>query len=208
MRFIRCDSKTEQTPREKSSSGAEGKTIMQLIIRIWNQTETVLVIILLALASYLTFQEVVLRYVFGTGWGGSYEITIMALIWCTFIGASLGVRENIHIGVDVLVKKFHPNVQKIILILSILLCILFGIIVAVKGFQFAHFISRSKLLSRDLRIPMEIGYLAVPVGGVLLSLRFIEQLVYVLQGKVVEVDKMHELSEEERAKLVHLEKDK
>jgi len=181
---------------------------MQLIIRIWNKTEAFLVVILLALASYLTFQEVVLRYVFGTGWGGSYEITIMALIWCTFIGASLGVRENIHIGVDVLVKKFHPKVQKVILILSILLCILFGIIVAVKGFEFSHFISRSKLLSRDLRIPMEIGYLAVPVGGVLLSLRFIEQLVYVLQGKVVEVDKMHELSEEERAKLVHLEKDK
>ena len=181
---------------------------MQGIIRVWNKTEEVLVIILLALASYLTFQEVILRYVFGTGWGGSYEITIMALIWCTFIGASLGVRENIHIGVDLLVKKFLPNVQKIILILSILLCILFGIIVAVKGFQFAHFISRSKLLSRDLRIPMEIGYLAVPVGGVLLGLRFIEQLVYVLQGKVVEIDKMHELSEEDKAKLVHVEKDK
>jgi len=189
-------------------SRAKGRTAMQGIIRVWNKTEEVLVIILLALASYLTFQEVILRYVFGTGWGGSYEITIMALIWCTFIGASLGVRENIHIGVDLLVKKFHPNVQKIILILSILLCILFGLIVAVKGFQFAHFISRSKLLSRDLRIPMEIGYLAVPVGGVLLGLRFIEQLVYVLQGKVVEVDKMHELSEEDKAKLVHVEKDK
>jgi len=189
-------------------SRAKGRTAMQGIIRVWNKTEEVLVIILLALASYLTFQEVILRYVFGTGWGGSYEITIMALIWCTFIGASLGVRENIHIGVDLLVKKFHPNVQKIILILSILLCILFGLIVAVKGFQFAHFISRSKLLSRDLRIPMEIGYLAVPVGGVLLGLRFIEQLVYVLQGKVVEIDKMHELSEEDKAKLVHVEKDK
>jgi len=189
-------------------SRAKGRTAMQGIIRVWNKTEEVLVIILLALASYLTFQEVILRYVFGTGWGGSYEITIMALIWCTFIGASLGVRENIHIGVDLLVKKFHPNVQKIILILSILLCILFGLIVAVKGFQFAHFISRSKLLSRDLRIPMEIGYLAVPVGGVLLGLRFIEQLVYVLQGRVVEVDKMHELSEEDKAKLVHMEKDK
>ncbi len=57
-------------------------------------------------------------------------------------------------------------------------------------------------------MPMEIGYLAVPVGGVLLSLRFIEQLVYVLQGKAIEIDKMHELSEEDRAKLVHLEKDK
>jgi len=182
--------------------------MLQGIIKVWNKTEEVLVIILLALASYLTFQEVVLRYVFGTGWGGSYEVTIMALIWCTFIGASLGVRENIHIGVDLLVKKFHPNVQKIILILSILLCILFAVIVAVKGFEFSHFISRSKLLSRDLRMPMEIGYLAVPVGGVLLGLRFIEQLVYVLQGKAIEIDKMHELSEEDKAKLVHVEKDK
>lgn len=177
--------------------------MLKAIIRVWNRSEEVLVIILLALATYLTFQEVILRYVFGTSWGGSYEITIMALIWCTFIGASLGVRENIHIGVDLLVKKFHPNLQKIILIASILLCILFGILVAVEGFQFAHFISRSKLLSRDLRIPMEIGYLAVPVGGVLLGLRFIEQLVYVLQGKRVEVDKMHELSEEDKKKLVH-----
>lgn len=180
--------------------------MLQGIIKVWNKTEEVLVFILLALASYLTFQEVVLRYVFGTGWGGSYEITIMALIWCTFIGASLGVRENIHIGVDVLVKKFHPKVQKVILILSILLSILFAVIVAVKGFEFAHFISRSKLLSRDLRIPMEIGYLAVPVGGVLLGLRFVEQLVYVLQGKSIEIDKMHELSEEDRAKLVHMDK--
>ena len=105
-----------------------------------------------------------------------------------------------------MVKKFHPKVQKVILILSILLSILFAVVVAVKGFEFAHFISRSKLLSRDLRIPMEIGYLAVPVGGVLLSLRFIEQLVYVLQGKTIEIDKMHELSEEDRAKLVHMDK--
>lgn len=177
---------------------------MQKIIQIWGRTEEALVVILLALAAYLTFQEVVMRYVFGTGWSGSYEITTMSLIWCTFIGISLGVRENIHIGVDLLVKKFSPKIQKTFLVISILLCIFFGIIVAVKGFQFSEFISRSKLLSRDLRIPMEIGYLAVPVGGVLICLRFVERLVYVLQGKHLEEDRMHELSEEDKKKLVHM----
>lgn len=176
---------------------------MQKIIRFWGRTEEVLVVILLALAAYLTFQEVVMRYVFGTGWSGSYEITTMSLIWCTFIGISLGVRENIHIGVDLLVKKFPFKTQKVFMILSILLCIFFGIIVAVKGFQFSQFISKSDLLSRDLRIPMEIGYLAVPVGGVLICLRFIERLVYVFQGKVLEEDRMHELSEEDKKKLIH-----
>ena len=77
---------------------------MQKIIRVWDKTEEILVVVLIGIASYLTFQEVILRYVFNTGWSGSYEITVMALIWCTFIGASLGVKENIHIGVDVLVE--------------------------------------------------------------------------------------------------------
>lgn len=172
--------------------------MLQKVVLIWNRTEEALVVILLGLASYLTFQEVILRYVFGSSWSGSYEITIMALIWCTFIGASLGVREHIHIGVDLLVKKFPEHIQRGFVILSILLSLLFAVLMAVKGFQFSDFISRSHLLSRDLRIPMEIGYLAVPVGGVLLSFRFIEQLVYVLQGKSFEIDHMHELSEEDK----------
>jgi C4-dicarboxylate transporter DctQ subunit len=175
---------------------------MKKIIRAWNKTDEVLVVFLIGLASYLTFQEVVLRYVFNTGWSGSYEITIMALIWCTFIGASLGIRENIHIGVDVVVKKFGPNTQRIIVIVSILLCILFGTILAVKGFGFAKFISKSNLLSRDLRIPMEIGYLAIPVGGVLICARFIERLVYTVQGKSFETDQLHELNEDDKKKLV------
>ena len=176
---------------------------MQKIIRIWDKTEEILVVILIAIASYLTFQEVVLRYVFNTGWSGSYEITTMALIWCTFIGASLGVKENIHIGVDVLVVKFGPKTQRILIIVSIALCLLFGIVVAVKGFEFSKFISQRHLLSRDLRIPMEIGYLAIPVGGVLVSLRFVERLVYVLKGESFAVDRLHELSEDDKEKLVH-----
>lgn len=177
--------------------------MLSKMIRIWGRTEEFLVVFLLGLAAYLTFQEVILRYVFNTGWGGSYEISVMALIYCTFIGASLGVRENIHIGVDLLVKKFPQNIQKFMVLISIGLCILFGAIVAVKGYQFSAFIHKSHLLSRDLRIPMEIGYSAIPLGGLLFCLRFIERLVYVLRGEKFEADRMHELSEEEKQKLIH-----
>jgi C4-dicarboxylate transporter DctQ subunit len=176
---------------------------MQKIIKVWDKTEQALVVFLIGLASYLTFQEVVLRYVFNTGWGGSYEITTMALIWCTFIGVSLGIKENIHIGVDVVVLKFGPKTRRILILISIVLCFLFGVVVAVKGFAFAKFISKSHLLSRDLRIPMEIGYLAVPVGGTLVCLRFVERLVFVLKGEVFEIDRMHDLTKEEKDKLTH-----
>ena len=176
---------------------------MKKIVRVWDKTEEILIFFLIGLASYLTFQEVVLRYFFNTGWSGSYEITIFALIWCTFFGASLGIKQNIHIGVDVLVLKFNPKIQRVLISVAIVLSGLFGLVVAVKGFEFASFISRSHLLSRDLRIPMEIGYLAIPVGGVLICLRFIERLVYVLKGEMFEIDRMHELSSEEKDKLAH-----
>ena len=102
-----------------------------------------------------------------------------------------------------LVKKFPPNLEKILVLVSIGLCILFGIIVAVNGYRFAVFIHKSHLLSRDLRIPMEIGYAAIPVGGALFCMRFIERLVYVLKGESFEADRMHELSDEEKKKLTH-----
>jgi len=175
--------------------------MVQKILWFWAKTEETIVVALLSLATYLTFQEVVLRYVFNTGWGGSYEITVMSLIWCTFFGVSLGIRENVHIGVDLLVKKFDPRTQRILLVVAMLGGVAFGLVAAVKGYQFSSFIHRSHLLSRDLRIPMEIGYLAVPVGGVLIALRFIERIVYVFQGKSFEVDRMHELSKEDKEKL-------
>lgn len=192
----------QKAPGEPVSLGQKGKA-MDKIIKVWDKTEQALIVFLIGIASYLTFQEVILRYVFNTGWSGSYEITTMALIWCTFIGASLGIKENIHIGVDVLVMKFAPKTQRILIVISIALCFLFGAVVAVKGFAFSKFISRSHLLSRDLRIPMEIGYLAIPVGGVLICLRFIERLINVLKGELFEIDRMHELSEEEKKKLTH-----
>jgi C4-dicarboxylate transporter DctQ subunit len=122
----------------------------------------------------------------------------MALIWCAFIGVSLGIKENVHIGVDLLVNKFPPTVKKIFVYLSIICCLAFGMIIAYEGYHFTQFISKSHLLSRDLRIPMKWAYLSVPVCGALVTLRFIERLIYVIQGKTFEHDKMAELSEEEK----------
>lgn len=180
--------------------------MMKKLIQIWDKLEVILIVILISIASYLSFQEVILRSVFNTGWGGSYEITIMALIWCAFIGVSLGVKENVHIGVDLLVNKFPPKIKKTLVYLSILCCIAFGLVIAFQGYHFTAFIAKSHLLSRDLRIPMQWAYMSVPVCGVLVTLRFIERLVYVMQGKSFEHDKMAELSEEEKQIMAEMQK--
>ena len=69
----------QKAPGEPVSLGQKGKA-MDKIIKVWDKTEQALIVFLIGIASYLTFQEVILRYVFNTGWSGSYEITTMALI--------------------------------------------------------------------------------------------------------------------------------
>ncbi len=191
--------------REQKSTGI---TIMvQRVVQIWDKLEEILIVILISVASYLSFQEVILRSVFNTGWSGSYEITIMALIWCTFIGVSLGIKENVHIGVDLLINKFPPGLKKLFVYLSIICCLVFGVVIAYQGYHFTQFISKSHLLSRDLRIPMKWAYLSVPVCGTLVTIRFIERLIYVIQGKTFEHDKMAELSEEEKKLVAGMKKE-
>ena len=180
--------------------------MIQKLVQIWDKLEEILIVVLISIATYLSFQEVVLRSVFNTGWGGSYEISIMALIWCAFIGVSLGIKENVHIGVDLLVNKFPPALKAGFAYLSILCCLIFGIVIAYQGYHFMMFISKNHLLSRDLRIPMEWAYMSVPVCGALITLRFIEKLVYVIQGKTFEIDKLQELSEEEKKLMAGMKK--
>ena len=133
--------------------------MIKQLIKIWDKLEEILIVILMSVATYLSFQEIVLRSVFNTGWSGSYEITIMALIWCTFIGVSLGIKKNVHIGVDLLVNKLPPGPKKFFVYLSIFCCLVFALVITYQGYHFTSFISRSHLLSRDLRIPMKWAYL-------------------------------------------------
>ena len=54
----------------------------------------------LAFMTIITFIQVVLRYVFGTGWVWSLEATTYTFAWLVLIGMSYGVRTRAHIAVD------------------------------------------------------------------------------------------------------------
>jgi C4-dicarboxylate transporter DctQ subunit len=71
-----------------------------------------LAIILMAFAVGLSFVQVVLRYFFNTGFTWVPEIVVFTFITLTLVGASTGVRNGVHIGVDVIVKLFPKGFQR------------------------------------------------------------------------------------------------
>jgi len=70
------------------------------------------VIVLMAFTVTLSFVQVILRYFFNAGFAWVPEIVVFAFISMTLLGTSTGIRNGVHIGVDVIVKLLPPKFQK------------------------------------------------------------------------------------------------
>ena len=72
----------------------------------------------LAAMVVLVFSNVVLRYVFNSGIAMSEELSRWLLVWLTFLGAIVALRQHAHLGVDTLVRALPPRGRFICFIVS------------------------------------------------------------------------------------------
>src|SRR5262245_17311104 len=66
----------------------------------------------------LVFGNVVLRYVFNSGITMSEELSRWLLVWLTFLGAIVALREHAHLGIDMLVRALSPVGRRVCFVLS------------------------------------------------------------------------------------------
>jgi len=67
----------------------------------------------------LVFGNVVMRYGFNSGFTVSEELSRWLFVWLTFLGAVVALRENAHLGTDMLVGKLSPLGKRICMGLSL-----------------------------------------------------------------------------------------
>ena len=72
----------------------------------------------LAVMVVLVFGNVVLRYVFNSGITVSEELSRWLMVWLTFLGAIVALREHSHLGVDTLVRALPPIGKRICFVAS------------------------------------------------------------------------------------------
>jgi TRAP-type C4-dicarboxylate transport system permease small subunit len=77
-----------------------------------------LLVALLAVMVIMVFGNVVLRYGFNSGITVSEELSRWAFVWMTFLGAIVAIRENGHLGTDLLVGRLGPTGKKVCLALA------------------------------------------------------------------------------------------
>lgn len=155
-----------------------------------------LIAILLAAMTLLTFLQVVMRYVFNSGFTWAVELTTVFFAFMIFIGISYGVRVGAHIGVDALVKLFPPGIRRVVSIVAVLLCLLYAGMVIYGSMEYVLKMKKVGIELEDMAVPMWIVRAILPIGFALLVLRFLPVLYNLATGKS---DRLHLADEVEEA---------
>jgi len=77
-----------------------------------------LLVALLAVMVVMVFGNVVLRYGFNSGITVSEELSRWAFVWMTFLGAIVAIKDNGHLGTDMLVGRLGPTGKKVCLAIA------------------------------------------------------------------------------------------
>ncbi|GGK34463.1 hypothetical protein GCM10010965_29290 [Caldalkalibacillus thermarum] len=145
--------------------------------------EEVLLVTTMVVMVILIFYQVCSRYFFNYSLSWTEEVARYIHIWQVWLGASFAVKKQRHIRVEIFVKKLPGTFKRVVDITALLLWFFLAMVLAYEGTQVVNHIFERGQLSPAIRMPMWLAYLAVPVGGILMSIRLIQQLVSLFRNK-------------------------
>lgn len=140
--------------------------------------EEFVLVLTMAMMVLIMFVQSTSRYLIGFSFSWGSELAQYLHVWQIWIGASLAIRLQSHIKVDVFVKLFPPKIQRVFNLLAILCWFVFAAFLAVEGSKYVMDVMASGQISPSLHVPMWIPYLSIPIGGTLMVIRLIQQVYF------------------------------
>lgn len=127
-----------------------------------------------AMVVFMLYQ-VILRYIFRASNAWSEELVGYLFVLDVMLGASIAIRRNSHLQIDVLINRFPPKVKNIFTIVATAV----GVVFLCFLFQYSVGLCKTATtnISAGLHISMAIPYAVMPVGEVLMILSSIEVIL-------------------------------
>ena len=126
--------------------------------------------------------EVFGRYVLGDMPMWSGEAATYSLVWVSMMGAAVGLRKGVQVGIDLIYEKLPPQWAAKVRLLGAVVMLLFLSVMIFFGLQ--QTVDNWRQISPALGIPMAAPYLALPTGFFLMWLFTLEQTLAALFGAV------------------------
>lgn len=135
--------------------------------------ETVMMVSLTSVGITLGVLQVVLRYVFNTGFPWLEGVLVISLIWAMLFGASRAVRQGYHPRVDLLPLAVPPTARAVLNVVGLGLALTLCAFYAYDSVFYARFLVSLGILQQNLDIPAVYVFLVIPITTVFLSIRYV-----------------------------------
>lgn len=129
----------------------------------------------LVLMIIIVMLQVFTRKFFNYVFHGSEEITMLLMVWFSFLGIAFGFREKLHLGVDTFTAKMPAPFNRV-LDKVIYACIFaFGCYLVYYGWSFTKIMHESVLPATEL--PNSLLYVVMPITGILVCVYSLLQFI-------------------------------
>jgi C4-dicarboxylate transporter DctQ subunit len=153
------------------------------IISAFHRAEEWFIALILGIMTLLTFVQVVLRYVFNSGFIWALEASFYLFSWLVLIGLSYCVRERAHIGVDALIRLCSPNVRRVVGLVVVALTLLYAGLMLYGAVVYVDKMITIDIEAEDIPVKRWILSLCLPIGFVLLLVRLLTMAWRIVTGR-------------------------
>ncbi|MBY6197679.1 TRAP transporter small permease [Vibrio hangzhouensis] len=194
------------------------QSFISRIGKVTDVIEETLIAFFLGAMTLLTFANVISRYVFNDNILWALELTVFMFAWMVLVGASYGVKQHFHIGVDVIINMVSAEKRKFFAVLSVLACLAFSILLLIGSWNYWYPFATERAWyetddipmpemlqfladwlnegERYEKVPRFIPYMALPIGMALLTFRFAQAAYRIMTGKLDRLISAHEAEED------------
>ncbi|THB75880.1 MAG: TRAP transporter small permease [Desulfobacteraceae bacterium] len=141
---------------------------------------TLFIIVTAALLSL--FVNVVLRYGFNYTLAWSEELVRIVIIYSTFVGASVAVKQRAMIRIDAIVQIF-PRLKPGLTFVTNLLMLGWAGMMVYYGYKMTHLQYLTNQKTIIMQIPLVIIYAIMPVMGVMVFIRTVQVIIQDFRNK-------------------------
>lgn len=143
--------------------------------------------IALGIMSVVVFAQVIFRLTAGSlPW--SEELARYLMIYMVYVGTSIGIKRGTHIAVEVIMDRCPPSLQKVVEILVDLMMIAAFVILCYYGMKIVNITMMQK--SPAMQIKMGYVYMSMVLGGALMLLHCVNNMINTITGYKPEVKKV------------------
>ncbi|MBI5577709.1 MAG: TRAP transporter small permease [Deltaproteobacteria bacterium] len=133
-----------------------------------NQT---LIGVMMLVMFILVFINVLGRYGIGKSWAAAEEISTFLMIWVTYLGAGLALREGRHAAIDMFQDKLPVGLRRPLrVLLGVVILAFFGAL-AWLGVRMSIFGWSQETIATQM--PTGIPYLAIPLGAIMFCMHLV-----------------------------------